>query len=90
MTRQEIEQNYTVENGRITSPGKFEGESVFVPYFWEVGLDGGADRDDGRVYTFKFKRDDAELIEWPELKKWLNGKRTLHLYEDTQGFVHCA
>lgn len=30
-------------HGRITSPGKFEGEMIYLPLYWEVGLDGLAD-----------------------------------------------
>ena len=42
-------------DGRITQPGKFEGEPVFAPYYWGIAMEGFADSDDGRVYTFKFK-----------------------------------
>ena len=40
MTRQEIESSYKIENGRIRSPGKFEGEMIYVPFYWNVFLDG--------------------------------------------------
>lgn len=53
MTRGDIIATYNVdERGIIRSPGKFEGEQVFAPYFWEAYLDGGADEDDGNVLTF--------------------------------------
>lgn len=38
MTRKEIEAAYTVVNGIIRSPGKFEGEPVWAPYYWEAYL----------------------------------------------------
>ena len=80
---------YDIENGRITSPGKFEGEPIFAPYFWNLGLEGFADNDDGSVYRFKITKDDESNPYWPELKAWLGTKRTLRLREDSQGFVHC-
>lgn len=37
--------------GRITSPGKFEGEMIYVPYFWECFVDGSMaeERPDGSI-----------------------------------------
>lgn len=29
--------------GIITDPGKFEGEMLYIPYFWQVSLDGCVD-----------------------------------------------
>lgn len=66
MTRAEIEQAYKVENGVIRSPGKFEGEAVYVPYFWDVYLDGGADEDDGEVLVFYVS--DEDRATFPELQ----------------------
>ncbi len=40
MTREEIEAEYKVENGVIRSPGKFESEPVYTPYFYSVLLEG--------------------------------------------------
>ena len=45
MTRQDIENAYEVRDGIICSPGKFEGEAVYAPYFWEAYLNGGEDID---------------------------------------------
>jgi hypothetical protein len=45
MTRVDIEMDYKVVNGRIRNPGKFEGEMLYVPYFWEAYLNGCADSD---------------------------------------------
>lgn len=76
-------------NGRITQPGKFEGEPIFAPYFWQVGLEGFADSDNGKVYTFRFVNGCTDFALWPELKRWLGRKRTIRLFEDSQGFVYC-
>jgi hypothetical protein len=94
MNKQSVLSEFTVENGIIKSPGKFEGEPVFVPHFWSLALEGFSDGDDGRVLTFKFQHNEtpgqqcAEFNEWPELKTWLGRKRTLRLIENEQGFVH--
>ncbi|MGH9890685.1 MAG: hypothetical protein ACREA0_01615 [bacterium] len=41
MTREEILKKFTVnEHGIIQSPGKFEGEMLYAPYFYDATLDG--------------------------------------------------
>ena len=80
---------YDNDGSTITQPGKFEGEPVFAPHFWLLGLEGFADSDDGNVYTFRFAKGDKEFMEWPTLKAWLGRRRTLRLREDSLGFVHC-
>lgn len=81
MTRQEIERDYRVHDGRIVSPGQFEGEMVYVPYFWEAYLNGMADRDNGRVLGFDLTAEDKAMF--PELK----GRRTVRLVQRDDGFV---
>ena len=89
MKRDDILKAYSVSNGRITSPGKFEGEPIFAPYFWDLGLGGCADSDDGQVFGFKITKDDEAHKEFPELKPWLGKSRSLKLFENDQGFVYC-
>lgn len=89
MNRDTLNQ-YDHDGARITSPGKFEGEPIFAPAYWELGLDGCADADDGKAYTFKFKNGCDDFTVWPELKQWLGRKRTLRLIESETGFVHCC
>lgn len=72
----------------ITAFGKFEGEPIFTPYFWNLGLEGMADRDEGNAYVFKITKQDKETI--PTLAEWLGNKRTIYLREDSQGFVKCS
>lgn len=81
MTRQEIEAAYHVENGYIRSPGQFEGEAVYVPYYWDLYLDGFVDRDNGHTLGFDVSADDKR--EFPELKK----RRTVKLCQRDDGFV---
>ena len=86
------------DNGVITSPGKFEGEQNYVPYFWNLGLDGCADTDispdsftDDETHSnyltdhpvFGFGLTDADRAKWPELK----GQDRIELWESDLGFV---
>lgn len=82
-------ENYQHDGKRITSPGKFEGEPIFAPAYWQLGLEGFADHDDGKTYTFKFTNGCDDFKVWPELKQWLGRKRTLRIYEGETGFVFC-
>lgn len=65
----------------VKGPGKFQGQPAYVPYFWDVFLDGGADRDNGKILGFDVNADDKTLF--PELKK----RRTVNIVEDENGFV---
>lgn len=67
--------------GLITNPGRFEGQSRYVPHFWQIYLDGFADRDDGRVLGFDVTPEDKALF--PELRR----RRTVRLVQDEQGFI---
>lgn len=89
MNRSDIEQQYNVKNGRIVSPGKFEGEPVFAPHFWELGLEGFSDDDEVGVFKFQIKQDDPEHEMFPELAGFCGLNGTLRIREDDQGFVHC-
>jgi hypothetical protein len=65
----------------IIDPGKFEAEPIHVPYFWQIGLSGFADRDDGKTYGFDLTREDKERF------PWLKRRRTVNLIETDRGFV---
>ena len=81
------------EHGLIDSPGKFQGEAAYVPHFWMLGLDGGADEDtyweaengDEMTPVFVFHLTDADRTRWPQLA---NVER-LELWEAENGFVFC-
>jgi len=83
MTRAEIESAYTVENGRITSPGKFESQPVYAPYYYDIYLNGFADGDDGEVLLFGVTPDDRTIF--PEIPR---NKRVIHMVIDDAGFVN--
>ena len=86
MTREETLKDYKVENGIITSPGKFEGERVYVLHYWDLFLNGMADEDDGEVLGFMVTLEDA--YHYPELRE--DGYRpfdTIRLFQRDDGFV---
>lgn len=83
MNRQEILNEYNVsKEGVILSPGKFEGEMLYVPHYWGIFLEGCADRDDGKVLGFNISFEDR--VQFPELGK---RRRTVKLYQRDDGFV---
>jgi hypothetical protein len=83
MTREEILAQYNVDkHGIIRSPGQFEGEAVYVPYFWNAYLEGCADRDNGRTLGFDITPEDRQMF--PELG---TKRRTVKLYQRDDGFV---
>jgi hypothetical protein len=65
----------------VQGPGKFQGQAVYVPFFWDAYLNGFADRDDGHVLGFDVSAEDKALF--PELKR----RRTVRLVETESGFV---
>lgn len=81
--RDRIMKDYMVDpkDNIIHVPGKFEGEARYVPYYWDIGLEGCADRDDGNTWGFNVSKEDK--IAFPELKR----RRTVKLIEDNLGFV---
>ena len=81
MTRTDIERSYNISNGRIISPGMFEGEMVYVPYFWNMYMEGFYDSDYGGVLGFHVVAEDKQLF--PELK----GRKAVKLYQRDDGFV---
>ena len=83
LKRDEILKLYATENDCITSPGRFEREPIWVPYFWTIFLDGGADEDDGSVLTFNIDAEDR--AEFPGL---LDDVGQVYLWQDDNGFVH--
>ena len=82
MTRQDLLTQYDVdENGIIVSLGKFESEPLYIPYFWDMYLNGFADDDDGESLTFEVTIEDRE--QFPELAN----VRHVFIWETDQGFV---
>lgn len=89
MTREEILNTYTIENGIIQNPGKFEAESIYSPYYYDLMLNGDgeliADEDyyDSVNVYFRITSEDKQIF--PEL----NNYDIILLYENNLGFVYC-
>jgi hypothetical protein len=66
LTRSKILKQYKIEAGRITSGKKFSGEKVYVPYYWNVYQESGADEEVNGLLVFFVTQTDKE--EFPELK----------------------
>jgi len=62
-------------------PGKFEGEARYIPYYYTVYLDGGADEDDGN--TLSFKVTPADKVIFPELSR----RKVIKILEREDGFI---
>jgi hypothetical protein len=73
---------YKVENGIIRSPGKFEGEAEYVPYFWDSVMEGGGDFE-ARGDIIGCYITPEEKLRFPTLRR----RRTVKLYERDDGFV---
>lgn len=88
MNRQDVLNLYTVnEHGIITSPGKFEGEPLYVPYFWDMGINGSYERieideTDGKAWLTYFVYN-TDIDEFPEL----HGVSVVYLHGTEQGFI---
>ena len=78
----------------ITDPGKFEGQMLYVPFFWKMALDGfgdgfGWDDETGKPVDW-FKLDEWKIVFPPALiKSSLDPDEPsfLFLWETDQGFV---
>lgn len=83
LTRKDIQEQYDVDpNGVIRTPGKFEGEMLYAPYFYAWLIEGFADEDDGTTARFDVTMDDILLF--PEL----TGVASVSLFVDDNGFVY--
>lgn len=83
MTRKEIEEGYEIdERGVIRSPGKFEGEMLYAPYFWEALLNGESDGEQDDMDWFTVQDEDCQ--QFPEL----TDVEKVGLRTDDMGFVY--
>jgi hypothetical protein len=81
-----IRKEYKVDsNGNITNPGKFEGEKIYVPYFWELNLNGEGEYSEKTENSFCVQVDseiDFELF--PEIDR---KKVEIVMQESSDGFI---
>lgn len=83
LTRAQIETEYDVENDIIRSPGKFEGESVMAPYFYDLFLCGMSDDEHEDFSAFDITEEDRAAF--PGL---IHKDATIaRLYHHDSGFI---
>lgn len=82
LTRAEVEQDYKVRDGRVVSPGKFEGEPLYAPALYDMAMNGFADESDGDADLVEV--DDALRAEYPEV----GDTQAFVLYTDALGFFY--
>ena len=85
-----IREEYNVVDGIIRNPGQFECECEWVPYYWELALNGdGDDLSDydesgeivgGIVSRFVVDSEEADAF-------GLYCGATVEIFQDSQGFV---
>lgn len=90
MRRQDVINTYTIENGRITTPGRFEGEPIFLPALWELAMEGLADDEVENEYRFTILAGDPLRTEFPELNRWLCRQHVIRVWQNDSGFIGCA
>jgi hypothetical protein len=87
MTREDILKDYAIDKcGKIISPGKFEGGCVYLPYYYDLWLNGeglsvyGADDE---IISTAFDVEPQEREMFPEL----GSQEQVIFYERSDGFV---
>ena len=84
-----IETKYDINSrGIIVSSGKFEGEMLYVPHYWDIIQVSGQSEtlywaDETESYIIEL--DESDWNTWHDL----DGAYALHINEDSQGFVSC-
>ena len=69
----------------VRHPGKFEGCSAYVPYFWDLLMDGDGEELDDNVVQFVVTNED--IAKFRNELGYMCGHK-IKLWEDDQGFVH--
>jgi hypothetical protein len=84
-SRGDILCDYTVRNGVIQSPGKFEGEPMHVPYFYDGMLEGWGDTngpatlipiddDERRAFPETLSPEDVAIVLWQDDNGFCNSR----------------
>lgn len=84
--RQQILNSFDIDkHGIITSPGKFEGNMLYVPFFYDLWIEGWADDEgyDDNIPFAIFYITDEDIEHFPELR----GIKRIEMWKDEYGFV---
>jgi len=76
-----MDKTYAEYQADVKRLGKFQGEQPYVPFYWEIYLEGCADEDDGIILKFYVSKEDKE--NFPELKN----RKVVRLYQRDDGFI---
>lgn len=71
----ELELEFTVKNGRIQNPGKFENEPLSTPFFYDLMLNG-----EGEFIDIE----PSDRVQFPNIP---DDKDIAYVTEDDRGFV---
>jgi hypothetical protein len=76
---------YTVVDGFIQNPGKFERQPRWLPHMWDMVLDGYGDdeENDGEIVT-KLAVLFEDVQKYPELERI----GVIEIWETNEGFIH--
>ena len=80
-TFSDVSKTYQDYKEIVSHPGKFEGEKPYVPFYWEIGLNGSYYWEEEGEWCFEVEKEDMEIF--PELK----GMDFVNLVEMDSGFV---
>jgi hypothetical protein len=76
--------SYTVVDGIIQDPGKFEQQPRWLPYLWDTVLEGyGDDRDDAGSIITTLLINSSDVDRYPELYEVVE----IEIWETDAGFV---
>lgn len=89
MTKHDVLTEYSIRDGKIVSPGKFQGEAIYAPYFSEFASEGEElsvmeEGEGSYVSLITISEDDKQ--NFSELAEALY----VVFEEDSQGFVSCT
>lgn len=76
--------SHEVKDGLIVSPGKFEGEPMYMTEFWDRALNGDGEVTARIPETTQFRIGKEDEARHPE---WLTEGDRLYIWEDGNGFV---
>lgn len=93
MTPEKIRSTYRIANGLIRNPGKFENEPEWVPYYWDLAMEGEGED----VYEENEEADDLDPMELSYTEFVVDSEEEqafgipcgskVRVWEDAQGFV---
>jgi len=86
--RQQLIRDFTSASGRITSPGRFENEPLWTPYFYHLALDGRGENNfdlvDAACACWTIPITDIDRTIFPELAP---NATSVEIFISASGFI---